>query len=59
MILLTNFVSRAPLKNKLNKRVILARRTNGTLAFASKAQANTTGNTQRAFFCQHFITLVL
>jgi hypothetical protein len=38
---------------------ILAHRTFGTFGFAPTAQANPTGKTQRAFFCQRFITFVL
>jgi len=40
--------SRAPLKEKLNKRVILCRHANGTLAFAPTAQSQPFGKSQRA-----------
>ncbi len=46
--------SRAPLKEKSNKRVILELPANGTLAFAPTAQDNPSGKIQRAFFCQRY-----
>lgn len=40
--------SRAPLKENLNKRVILCQPANGTWAFAPKHKANPSGKSQRA-----------
>jgi len=49
--------SRAPLKEKLNKRVILCRPANGTSAFALTAQANPSQNQKSKIFPTHWVTV--
>jgi hypothetical protein len=48
--------SRAPLKNKINKRVILVSRTSDTLAFAPTAQAYTQAKAKEPFFAYALMT---